>query len=191
MTLKHVHRFARHDLTAHMRMHRGERPFPCNQCDRKFTTSGQLNQHIRKHTGENPFECKVCNKSCSSASNLKTHLLAHINAPIETQSANTNSTQTSSGKFFASTALSSHPSTFFAINEMSEASAQRDTTNQLPVDIVIDSEPSTTNDEIDEVSGENIYQAIDPSIFRIQKVRSVRHPIVKTDTNVSVSHSNH
>lgn len=180
--LKRVRRFARHDLTAHMRMHKGEKPFSCNSCDRKFTTSGQLNQHIRMHTGEQQFECKVCSKTCSSASYLKKHLLAHINAPIVTPAieATLNASPKTSSKFPSSIpALSSNPSTFYAINEMSGATI--DAKKQSPV-VNKDRGDATPN------NGKEIYQAIDPSIFRIQQVRSVGLPIIgQTDTHYDTS----
>lgn len=54
---------------------------------------------------------------------------------------------------------------------------------------VDDREPSNATEEIDEVSGKHIYQAIDPSIFRIQQVRSVGHSMVTADTNFDQSKS--
>lgn len=161
-------------------MHNGVKPFSCTSCQRAFTTSAQLKQHRRKHTGEHPFECKVCNKSCSSAAYLEKHLLAHINAPIDNPSSATPGNQISpssapakSSKF--STAVSSHPSTFFVINELS--SATNDTANK----------PTNTREENDESSGKHIYQAIDPTIFRIQQVRSVGRPKVKKDKHLDAS----
>lgn len=68
-----------------MRTHTGEKPYECTNCNKRFTTSGQLNQHMRTHTGEKPYTCDVCNKSCSSSNYLKKHKRCHCNALRETE----------------------------------------------------------------------------------------------------------
>ena len=50
------------ELISHRRIHIVEKPFVCQECDKKFKQSGDLMSHRRFHTGEKPFVCPECDK---------------------------------------------------------------------------------------------------------------------------------
>ncbi|CAL8251543.1 unnamed protein product [Boreogadus saida] len=65
------------NMTNHMRTHSGEKPYGCNQCMMRFSTSSHLKSHMRTHSGEKPYGCDQCLKRFSQSSHLKTHMWTH------------------------------------------------------------------------------------------------------------------
>ena len=49
---------------------------PCSYCEKSFGQKTDLTRHVMIHTGEKPFICRICSKGFTRNEKLKYHMYA-------------------------------------------------------------------------------------------------------------------
>ncbi|XP_037042841.1 zinc finger protein 248-like [Bradysia coprophila] len=65
------------ELTKHLWVHTGEKPYKCAQCDYAGTRANDVARHESTHSDARPFKCSICNAAFKFKHVLTGHQVTH------------------------------------------------------------------------------------------------------------------
>lgn len=64
-------------MQAHAVVHTGDRPYPCDICQKRFNNKANLSKHKLIHANKRPYVCNACGQSYRQSYDLKRHMTIH------------------------------------------------------------------------------------------------------------------
>jgi len=68
-------------MTVKGKKHTGTKGYPCNNCNKRFSSLWSLKRHVKTYNPKQPYTCDLCNKNFLRLHHLREHEMAHPREP--------------------------------------------------------------------------------------------------------------